>query len=135
DAGQASAETGEACGRAVELCRRADDEAPLAEALWGLWAHRLFACDLAGALPLAEEGVELARRRGAAAIEGYVTPSDRDAWPRIFDWYGAFGFQKVDTPPPPFLPPGTVTIRLELAGRGGSGAGTKNNVSEHGGIG
>ena len=30
-----------------------------------MWAHRLFACDCAGALPLAEEGFELARRRGA----------------------------------------------------------------------
>jgi predicted ATPase len=66
DAGLGSAETGRAFGRAVEICRALEEGALLARALWGLWSYRLHAGDLAGALPLAEEAVELARRQDAA---------------------------------------------------------------------
>src|SRR3712207_9514303 len=37
----------------------------LFRSLWGLWHHRLSAGDLTGALPLAEQLLELAQRRGA----------------------------------------------------------------------
>jgi tetratricopeptide (TPR) repeat protein len=63
--GLGAAETGRAFGRAVELCRGLGGDAPLAWALRGLWTYKLHTGDLAGALRLAEEAVELARRRGA----------------------------------------------------------------------
>jgi predicted ATPase len=67
DAGLGSAETGQAFGRAVELCRALGDDAPLAMALWGLGTHRMYTGDLPGALRLAEESAEAARRQGPSA--------------------------------------------------------------------
>jgi tetratricopeptide (TPR) repeat protein len=65
-AGHGSGEAGRAYERAAELCRGLGEDELLATALWGLWNHRTFTGDLAGALPLAEEVVGLARQRGAA---------------------------------------------------------------------
>lgn len=63
--GLGSTESGRAFGRAVELCRALGEGAPLAQALWGLWAHRLHVGDLLDALELAQESLEVARRAGS----------------------------------------------------------------------